>query len=114
MNVKWFSARTHRIDLSDTVRQNNTTHFTRYQAIMNHLEQIQQRIIELEVEHRDLDMVINAIALDPHHDELQLRRLKKRKLQLKDHITLLKMQMMPDVPAWVFYRPSMIVEYQRK
>lgn len=66
---------------------------------MNHLEQIQQRIIELEVEHRDLDMVINAIALDPHHDELQLRRLKKRKLQLKDHITLLKMQMMPDVPA---------------
>lgn len=66
---------------------------------MNHPEQIQQRIIELEVEHRDLDMVINAIALDPHHDELQLRRLKKRKLQLKDHITLLKMQMTPDVPA---------------
>jgi hypothetical protein len=66
---------------------------------MSHSEEIQQRIIELEVEHRDLDVVIESLVADPHHDELQLRRLKKRKLQLKDHITLLKMQMMPDVPA---------------
>ncbi|MBX9901006.1 MAG: YdcH family protein [Burkholderiaceae bacterium] len=66
---------------------------------MNHPEQIQQRIIELEVEHRDLDVVIEAVSKDLNHDELQLRRLKKRKLQLKDHITLLRMQMMPDVPA---------------
>ncbi len=66
---------------------------------MSHPEQIQQRIIELEVEHRDLDAVIDALVKDTNHDELQLRRLKKRKLQLKDHITLLKMQMMPDVPA---------------
>ncbi len=66
---------------------------------MSHPLQIQQRIIELEVEHRDLDVVIDALVKDVNHDELQLRRLKKRKLQLKDHITLLKMQMMPDVPA---------------
>jgi hypothetical protein len=66
---------------------------------MNHPLQIQTRIIELEVEHRDLDVVIDALVKDVNHDELQLRRLKKRKLQLKDHITLLKMQMMPDVPA---------------
>jgi len=66
---------------------------------MSHPEEIQQRIIELEVEHRDLDIVIETLVKDQHHDELQLRRLKKRKLQLKDHITLLKMQMMPDVPA---------------
>lgn len=66
---------------------------------MTHPEEIQQRIIELEVEHRDLDMVIASLIEDLNHDELQLRRLKKRKLQLKDHITLLKMQMMPDVPA---------------
>jgi hypothetical protein len=66
---------------------------------MNHPLQIQQRIIELEVEHRDLDAVIDTLVKDVNHDELQLRRLKKRKLQLKDHITLLKMQMMPDVPA---------------
>ncbi|AZP10609.1 MULTISPECIES: YdcH family protein [Undibacterium] len=66
---------------------------------MTHPEEIQQRIIELEVEHRDLDVVIASLIDDLNHDELQLRRLKKRKLQLKDHITLLKMQMMPDVPA---------------
>lgn len=66
---------------------------------MSHPEQVRQRIIELEVEHRDLDIVIETITKDPNHDELQLRRLKKRKLQLKDHITLLKIQLTPDVPA---------------
>lgn len=60
---------------------------------------IQRRIIELEVEHRDLDAVIALLTSDGHHEELQLRRLKKRKLQLKDHITLLKMQLIPDIPA---------------
>jgi len=59
----------------------------------------QRRIIELEVEHRDLDAVIDALILGGLPDELQLRRLKKRKLQLKDHITLLKIQLVPDVPA---------------
>jgi hypothetical protein len=62
-------------------------------------EDIQRRIIELEVEHRDLDAVIELLTHDVRHDELQLRRLKKRRLQLKDHITLLKMQLVPDVPA---------------
>jgi len=64
------------------------------------LEDIQRRIIELEIEHRDLNAVIDALILDVRHDELQLRRLKKRKLQLKDYITLLKMQLIPDVPAY--------------
>ena len=62
-------------------------------------EDIQRRIIELEVEHSDLNAVIDAIILAGRQDELQLRRLKKRKLQLKDHITLLKMQLIPDVLA---------------
>jgi hypothetical protein len=66
---------------------------------MNQIKQIQERIIELEVEHRDLDMVIEALVRDSGHDELQLRRLKKRKLQIKDYIELLKMQISPDVPA---------------
>ena len=66
---------------------------------MSHPEQVRQRIIELEVEHRDLDIVIETLTKDLNHDELQLRRLKKRKLQLKDHITLLKIQLTPDVPA---------------
>jgi hypothetical protein len=63
------------------------------------VQEIQRRIIELDVEHRDLDAVIDMLTRDGHTDQLQLRRLKKRKLQLKDHITLLKMQLVPDVPA---------------
>lgn len=63
------------------------------------VQEIQRRLIELEVEHRDLDAVIELLTLDGHHDQLQLRRLKKRKLQLKDYIALLKMQLVPDIPA---------------
>jgi hypothetical protein len=62
-------------------------------------EDIKRRIVELEVEHRDLDAVIDLLTSDILRDELQLRRLKKRKLQRKDHITLLKMQLIPDIPA---------------
>nr|WP_198981793.1 YdcH family protein [Herbaspirillum sp. ASV7] len=64
-----------------------------------HREDIQRRIIELEVEHRDLDNVIDLLLRDVRTEDLQLRRLKKRKLQLKDHIALLKMQLVPDIPA---------------
>jgi len=67
--------------------------------IMSSSEDIQRRIIELEVEHRDLDAVIETLIHDVRHEELQLRRLKKRKLQLKDHITLLRMELIPDIPA---------------
>jgi hypothetical protein len=66
---------------------------------MTSLEDIRRRIVELEVEHRDLDAVIDLLTRDVLHDQLQVRRLKKRKLQLKDHITLLKMQLIPDIPA---------------
>jgi hypothetical protein len=63
------------------------------------LEEIQRRIIELEAQHHDLDLVISTLADGRSRNELQLQRLKKQKLQLKDHITLLKMQLVPDVPA---------------
>ena len=66
---------------------------------MTDAQEIQRRLVELDVEHRDLDAVIELLTLDGHPDQLQLRRLKKRKLQLKDYITLLKMQLVPDVPA---------------
>ena len=62
-------------------------------------DDVRRRIIELEVEHRDLDAVIETLIRDVRHEELQLRRLKKRKLQLKDYISLLKMQLIPDIPA---------------
>jgi hypothetical protein len=62
-------------------------------------EDIKNRIVELEVEHRDLDSVIDLLSKSTQHEELQIRRLKKRRLQLKDHITLLRMQLVPDIPA---------------
>ena len=62
-------------------------------------ESIKRRIAELQLEHRGLDAIIDAIGQQAHFDELQLRRLKKRKLQIKDSISLLQMQLIPDVPA---------------
>lgn len=63
------------------------------------LNTISRRIIELQIEHRDLDFLIDRLAATADHDELQLRRLKKRRLKLKDTITLLQLQIEPDVPA---------------
>jgi hypothetical protein len=58
--------------------------------------------IKLEIlksEHRDLDEIIVRLSRDPGLDELQLRRLKRRKLLLKDQITQLEGQLVPDIPA---------------
>ena len=63
------------------------------------LDAIKRRIVELQVEHRDLDQIISALTDQPGHDDLQVRRLKKRKLQIKDSITLLQIQLEPDIPA---------------
>jgi hypothetical protein len=60
---------------------------------------IQHRIIELEIEHRELDTAILALLAQEGHDELQVKRMKKRKLLLKDQIALLKLQLTPDIPA---------------
>ena len=59
-------------------------------------EQIKARIIQLEIEHRDLDTAIDALAAVPGHDELQARRLKKQRLQLRDEIIYWQMQLEPD------------------
>ncbi len=58
-----------------------------------------QRISQLELEHRDLDDVIKRVQDGVYVDQLQLRRLKKRKLQLKDEITRLKSSLIPDITA---------------
>jgi hypothetical protein len=62
-------------------------------------ETIKRRIVELQVEHRDLDQIINMLVIQPSCDQIQIRRLKKRKLQIKDSITLLQIQLEPDIPA---------------
>lgn len=62
-------------------------------------EQVRARVIELEIEHRDLDVAIGRLDETVNRDELQLRRLKKRRLHLKDQILRLRMQLVPDIPA---------------
>lgn len=61
--------------------------------------QIEARITVLETEHHDLDDVIARLAVDPMQDQLQLRRLKKKKLLLKDLIGRLRDRLIPDIIA---------------
>ena len=68
-------------------------------ATLESAEEIKRRISELNVEHRDLDRAIEALEANPLYDELQLKRLKKRKLMLKDQIFMLQRQLVPDIPA---------------
>jgi hypothetical protein len=58
-----------------------------------------ERLKQLRVEHRDLDLVIARLVSDPHVDQLMLKRLKKRKLMLKDMITQLESARIPDLNA---------------
>jgi len=60
---------------------------------------IRHHLHELQVEHRDLDQVILHLIENPPPDELLIRRLKKRKLALKDRILLLEQMLIPDIPA---------------
>lgn len=54
---------------------------------------------ELRAEHHDLDEMISSMSSDPVQDQLRLRRLKKRKLWLKDMITKLESELIPDIDA---------------
>jgi hypothetical protein len=58
-----------------------------------------EKLRQLRIEHRDLDEVITRLSMDIHIDELQLKRLKKRKLALKDQIMKFESQLIPDLNA---------------
>jgi hypothetical protein len=58
-----------------------------------------ERLRDLRIAHRDLDDVIHRLQLDLYVNEVQLRRLKKRKLMLKDQITRLESELIPDLNA---------------
>ncbi len=60
---------------------------------------IEEKLEALRIEHRDLDDVIARLVDDHTTDELQIRRLKRRKLMLKDQIAMLERQLVPDIPA---------------
>ena len=57
------------------------------------------RLVRLRMEHRDLDSAIEALRATTAPDQLQLARLKKRKLRLKDEISALEDQLIPDIIA---------------
>jgi hypothetical protein len=59
----------------------------------------EEKLGALRIEHRDLDSAIHALGADPVHDQLALRRMKKRKLLLKDQIAWIERQLDPDIPA---------------
>ncbi len=58
-----------------------------------------EKLRQLRIEHRDLDEVISRLSMDLNVNELQLKRLKKRKLMLKDQITRLESEAIPDLNA---------------
>jgi hypothetical protein len=58
-----------------------------------------ERLRQLRIEHRDLDDIITRLTMDFKVDELQMKRLKRRKLLLKDQITRLESQLIPDLNA---------------
>lgn len=62
-------------------------------------ESLVQRLTELRIEHRDLDRAIAALNQDPCADQLQVCRLKKRKLLLKDAIARIESELIPDLDA---------------
>ena len=63
------------------------------------IKQIKATIAELEFEHRDLDQLIEQLVRDPAFEELHIKRLKKRKLQLKDQLARLEDDLIPDFLA---------------
>lgn len=58
-----------------------------------------ERLRELRIEHRDLDDVIHRLQMDLYVNEVQLRRLKKRKLMVKDQIARMESELIPDLNA---------------
>lgn len=63
------------------------------------IRDIHQRLNELRLEHRDLDTAIAALSANPYNDQIQMRRLKKRKLRIKDSIARLESGLIPDLDA---------------
>ena len=66
---------------------------------MSEEDALRRKLDALRVEHRDLDDVIHRVAEQFPYDQLQLQRLKKRKLVLKDLIAKLESQLVPDIIA---------------
>jgi hypothetical protein len=63
------------------------------------VRELRANLVKLKQEHRDLDSAINALEESGRADQLQLKRLKKKKLALKDEIARIEDQLLPDIIA---------------
>ena len=61
--------------------------------------ELRERLYQLQQEHRDLDAAIQMMVEDPAMDQLRLKRMKKRKLNLKDIISHMESKLIPDMDA---------------
>jgi hypothetical protein len=61
--------------------------------------ELREQLARLQQEHRDLDAAIAALAMSPGSDVIQVQRLKKRKLVLRDKIRVIEDQLTPDIIA---------------
>lgn len=77
---------------ADSLQQHN-------HAQNSDMQGLQRQLAELESEHRDLDEVISRLSDGTPINQLQIQRLKKRKLNLKDEITRLHTKLLPDIIA---------------
>jgi hypothetical protein len=62
-------------------------------------DEMRKRLTALRLEHRDLDAAIEALSAAGPGDQLQIARLKKRKLRLKDQISMIEDHLIPDIIA---------------
>ena len=63
------------------------------------IKSIRKRVVELKMEHRDLDAAIDHLVASGTFEELRIKRMKRRKLQLKDDIARLENTLIPDILA---------------
>lgn len=68
-------------------------------CFMDNIEVLRQKLEQLKVEHRDLDDMIARMIEDGAFDQLQMQRLKKRKLALKDQMIIIESKLLPDIIA---------------
>jgi hypothetical protein len=75
-----------------------TPYFSALSLLTNH-HSPERQLIELRIEHADLDALIDRAAVEAPVDELMFRRLKKRRLALRDEIARIERSLDPDEPA---------------